>query len=262
MAEYQIVHVAIMPPSNLESDLIEKVAAIVNKGTYDTRLLMTGGIPRIIAHCQSIPAAESMASSLRELGLVAFLCKDSELHRPAQSFRAHTLEIREREVLFWDKGGRDRRLESGDVFLILKGREQTYIEEEEAKAKMKFSLPMTMLTGGIPIWRRVKEQTSVQSQRSEYFLRLYDRKSSEDSVDILQGHVNYSFLGTEMTYSSLTNFSTLSAKLQGVFPQAIFDDRLTGSLAVTTPSGTGPDVLEVKLRLIYMCYAAQSGLNC
>jgi hypothetical protein len=262
VAEYQIIHVAIMPPGTLESDLVEKVAAIVNKGKYDTRLLMTGGIPRIIAHCQSIHAAESMASSLRHLGLVAFICKDSELHRPAQSLRAHTLEIRERAVVFRDKGGRDRRLESDDVLLILKGITQTYVEEERATTKMKFSLPMTILTGGIPIWRGVKEQASVQSQRPENFIRLYDRKSSETSVDIFQNHVNYSFLGTEMTFSSLTNFGTLSAKLQGVFPQAIFDDRLTRAPEVTSPSGTGLDALEVKLRLIYMCHAAQSGLNC
>jgi len=95
------------------------------------------------------------------------------------------------------------------------------MKEEKTRTNMKFSLPMTMLTGGIPIWRGVKEKTGVQSQHSEYFLRLYDRKSPETSVDILQDHMNYLSLGTKMTFSSLTNFSTLSAKLQEVFPQAI-----------------------------------------
>jgi len=100
MAENNIVHVAIAPLDVLEANLIKKVATIINKDLYGTRLLLAGKIPKIIAHYQSIHTAESIARSLKELGIVAIVCKNSELRKTSQSFRAHTLEFREGEVLF------------------------------------------------------------------------------------------------------------------------------------------------------------------
>jgi hypothetical protein len=261
MEAYEVIHVAIAPPSMLEADLVEKVTAIVNRDRYGTRLLLAGQLPRIIAHCQGMQVAESMAQRLRDLGLLVIVCEDSELHKPLQSFQAYTMEFREGEVVFWNKGGHERRMESSDVFLIIKGRKHTYIEEEKTNTKMKFSLPATVLTGGIPIWRKVREQTRDTSLRSEYFLRLYDRESPETSVEILQEHMNYSFLGEMMAFSSLANFNILAAKLREVFPQAIFDDRPTKSPEMNVSPVKGQDELETKLRLIYLCHVAQSGLD-
>jgi len=258
MSAYDEIYVAIAPPNMTEPELIAEVAAIVNRDTYETRLLFAGQIPRIIAQCQSTQVAQAMAQRLTDLGLLAIVCNDSELHTPLQSFMAYTMEFKEKEILFWDKAGQERRIESKDVFLILKGRKHTYIEEEKTKTKVKFSLPATLLTGGIPIWRGVKKQVKDTSLRSEYFIRLYDRKSSETSVEILQGHIEYSLLGAEMNFSSLVNFDTLTAKLREVFQQAIFDDRLTKSLDPNKPSTSGQDDLETKLRLIYLFHLLES----
>lgn len=258
MSAYDEIYVAIAPPDVPEPELLEKVAAIVNRDTYETRLLFAGQIPRIIARCQSTQVAQAMAQRLTDLGLLAIVCNDSELHTPLQSFMAYTMEFKEKEILFWDKAGQERRIESKDVFLILKGRKHTYIEEEKTKTKVKFSLPATLLTGGIPIWRGVKKQVKDTSLRSEYFIRLYDRKSSETGVEILQGHIEYSLLGAEMDFSSLVNFDTLTAKLREVFQQAIFDDRLTKSLDPNKPSTSGQDDLETKLRLIYLFHLLES----
>ena len=251
------IHVAVAPSNMTEPELIKKVAAIVNRDAYDTRLLLAGQIPRIIAQCQSTQVAEAMAQRLTDLGLLSIVCKDSELHAPLQSFIAYTMEFKEREILFRDKAGQERRIEAKDVFLILKGRKHTY-EEEKTKTELKINLPATLITGGIPIFRRVKEQVKDTPLRSKYFIRLYDRKSSETSVEILQDYIKYSLLGTEMGLSSLVNFDTLTAKLREVSPQAIFDDRLTKSLDPNKPSTSGQDDVETKLRLIYQFHLVQS----
>jgi len=83
----------------------------------------------------------------------------------------------------------------------------------------------------------------------------------ETSVEILQDHIDYSFLGEKMTFSSLTNFSTLTVKLRELFPQAIFNEWLTKYLEGSAPSVGGLDDMEVQLRLIYMYYIAKSGSN-
>ena len=258
MAADETIYVAVAPSTMTETELIKKVAAIVNKDIYETHLLLAGQIPRIIAQCQSMQAAGAMSQRLTDLGLVVIICKDSELHAPLRSFIAYTMEFKEREILFWDKAGQERRLEAQDVFLILKGRKHTYIQEEKTKTEVKINLPATLITGGIPIFRRVKEHVKDTPLRPEYFIRLYDSKSSETVVEILQGHIEFLCLGTDMECSSLVNFDTLTARLREVFPQAIFDDRLTKSLDANRPSTGGQDDMETKLRLVYLFHLVQS----
>ena len=252
----EIVYVAVTPPDVLEANLIKNVSAIINKDPYETRLLLTGSIPRIIANYHNMQTAESIAQSLKDLGLVAIICKDSELRKPSRSFRAHTLEFGESEVLFRDKGRGERRIRAGDVFLIIKGSMQTYIETEATKTKTKFSLGATLLTGGIPIWRRVSEKTRDMALQAECFARLYSRKSSEPIIEILQHHMNYSFLGSKTAPSSLANFNTVVTKLQEVFPQAVFDDRLTKFSRTGLPPARVLDYHEANCKLIYLYHLA------
>lgn len=262
MAGYEIVHVAIAPPHTLEANLIKKVAAIVDKDLYGTRLLLAGKIPRVIAHYDTVQMAELTAQSLRALGLVAIVCKDSELRRPStQKYRAHILKFEERAVQFWDKSGQARRIESRNAFLIINGRTQNYTETELTRTRMKFSLPATVLTGGIPIWRRVREKTKDKSVQNECFLRLYDRMSTEPSVEILQYDLDYSFLGVEMASTSLANFSTIITKIRDTFPQAVFDDRLIEPFAVDIPFTAPRDTIEINCKLIYLYHQAISDLG-
>jgi len=150
------------------------------------------------------------------------------------------MELGEAEVPFRAAGGQAKRIGSRDVFLILEGKIETHTEAEAIRTRMKFSLAATVLTGGIPIWRRVREKTKALSLRAERFVRLYDRKSSEPSVEIIQDRMDYSFLGIKMASSSFANFSTVVMKIRELFPQAIFDDRLMKSFeANVSPTECG-----------------------
>ena len=110
MADDEILHIAVAPPANLDTNLVNFVATVINKSPYDTRLLLAGEVPKIIAHDHSIEIAESVTKQLRDLGLVAIKCKDSELRQPSQSFMAQTMEFRGKEVLFRDRVGREKRI--------------------------------------------------------------------------------------------------------------------------------------------------------
>jgi hypothetical protein len=251
MADYEVVHIAVAPPANLDANLVRSVATVINKSPSYTRLLLAGEVPKVIAHYDSIQIAESIIQNLRDLGLVAIACRDSELRQFPQTFRAQTIEFREKEVLFHDSAGREKRIVGNNVFLILIGRIETSVEVETTKPRTKLSLTRTLLMGGIPIWRRVNEKTTSQSIQAEYFARLYDRKSPVPSVDILQQHMNYSFLGAKVAVSSFTNFGTVVQRLREAFPQAIFDNRLA------KPSSR--EDIETNCRLIYLFHAVTSG---
>jgi len=249
---YDIVDVAVAPPKIFEADLVKKVAATVNKDLYTTRLLLAGKIPRIIAHYQTMQEAQSVAYDLRALGLVALVFSDSELHKTfPSSFRAHTLKLGKGEVIFLSRGGESKTMNADDVFLILKGTIQTTPEKETAKTRKELNLAATLLTGGIPIWRKVREKTKDASIQTEDFVRLYDRMSPGPSVEIYQFDFDYSFLGYRLASSSLVNLSKIVMSLRSTFPQAIFDYTLTAPF----------DDTEVNCRLIYLYHQAVSGFS-
>jgi len=260
MSEQAIVYVAIAPKDKLEAGLAEKVAAIIKKDVHETRLVLGGKIPRIVGRYQSLQAAESVAQSLRTLGLVAIMCSDSEIRHPSSvRFRAHTLGLGEGEITFWDKGRQMRVVDAQSAFLILKAALQSRTAKETTTTKAKLDIAATMLTGGIPIVRNVEERTKDESIETELFVRIYDRTSPEPVVEVLQHNFDYSGLGKKKAFSSLENLNALVTELRSRFPQAVFDGRLTGHFKVDVPFATPEDEVEINCRLIYLYHRAVSG---
>lgn len=258
MAEHEVVHVAIAPPATLEEELIKKVAAIVAKNLYETQLCLTGKIPKIIANYYNMQMAESTANSLRELGLVAIVCTDSELRKPPQIYRAHTLKLEEQAMIFRDRIDQERRIESGEMFLIVRGRMQTYTETQVTKTTRKLNVAVTLLTGGIPVTKKVKEKSTNISYQTESFVRFYRRVSTEPVVEILQQNFDYSFLEAEMASSSIANFNATVTKIKNAFPQAIFDDRLVAPFGSDTHSAVPKANIDANCKLIYWYHQAVS----
>ena len=123
---------------------------------------------------------------------------------------------------------------------------------ETKQSKRKINIAGTLLTGGIPMWSNVEEKTTRQSVQDEYFIRLYNRTSAGNYIEILQQNMNYSFLGAKMAASSLANFDNLTRMLREVFSKAIFDEKMVKQYTVSAYSNRIDDDIEIKCRLIYM----------
>jgi hypothetical protein len=256
MVEHEVVHVAIAPMAAApDEELVNKVAAILAKNPYDTRIRLIGKIPRIIASYDNIQTAESAAHGLGELGLVAMVCPDSELRKAPQIYRAHTLRFEEQAAIFGDKVGQERRIESTNVFLILSVRVQCHTETEGTKTVKKLNVALTLLTT-MPVMKNVKEKTTKTSYESNSSIRLYDRLSPEPLVEIPQHNFDYSFLGTEKAASSLTNFNITITKIKNAFPQAIFDDSLVEKFGSDMHSAVPQENVEINCKLIYWYHQA------
>jgi hypothetical protein len=261
MDNYDIVYVAVLPPNVVETDQIRRVASTIDKDLYRTRLLLAGKIPKIIAHYSTLQAAELTVQSLRGLGITAIMCKDAELRKPSHSFRAHVLQFGQKEIMFRDKSGQFAKMQSIDAFLILPVRMETHEDTEVTRTRMKLNLPATLLTGGIPIRRRVTEKATGTSIHTERFVRVYDKKSSDSNVEIRQYDFDYSCLGPKIAPSSLANFSTLVARIRDAFPQAVFDDRLTGNFGIDLPSTTPWGKIDIICKLVYLFDQSSSSLD-
>jgi hypothetical protein len=259
MAVNDVVHVAVAPPSALEEELVKKVAAVVGKNPYETRLRLTGKIPKIIANYDTMQQAESSAQSLRGLGFVVIVFTESEMRKPWQIFKARNLKFEDQAISFWDRNGQARRIEAREAFLILSARMQAYTDTTVTKTTRKLNITATLLTGGIPIMKKVKKETMTRSVQTESFIRLYCRASPEPAVQIPQHDFDYSFLGPEMVPSAAANINIAIRKIREVFPQAIFDDSLIEPFGANMPATIVQDTIEDNCKLIYWYHQAISG---
>jgi hypothetical protein len=259
MDSHEILHIAINPPVPVDANITREAAAVLNKELNEMHLLLTGNIPRIIAHYQSIPTAEEAARRLKSLGITVIVFRDSELRQHSSPiFMAHSLKFGQGEILFQDKRGTARTIKTGDVFLIIKGMAQLQTEKTVTKTKKKLNLPATLLTGGIPIQSKVEEQTTETSLQREFFVRLYHRNSPAPEVEITQHSFNYSCLGAEMSATTPANFHNLTVKIKEFCPQAIFDDRLTRYPMPGISPGMSPTNNNLQCKLIYLFHEIAS----
>ena len=257
MTGHNIVHVALDPPELLEASLIKQVAVILKKDAYESRLLLSGKIPKLIAHFDSSEAAEATVKALTSLGLAAVTLADSELHKPSPStteFTAHSLSFGEGEVRFSAKNGTVKTIGTKDLFLILYGKIRVPITTKETRTKMKFSMPATLMTGGIPVWRKSEESVEDIAFQTGYFMRLYGWLAPEPKIEVFESKFDYAFLGTKIAPSSSANLRMLGLELKKMFPKAVFDSRLTDYIPITQGNE-----IEVTCKLIYLCHRA--GLN-
>jgi hypothetical protein len=251
-----VAHVVLAPPKTLNEDLLKKVASLVGKDIVDTRLRLAGKIPRIIASYPDADTADSIAQGLREAGLAAFVGRDSELRSRTAGFMAHTMRAGEKEVIFRDRRDGEVMVEAADAFLVIRGRIPSAPQKKAQTTKMKLNISATLLTGGLPVMRRVTEKTAQESFQAEGFVRIYDRKSSDPRVEMTQNHIDYSLLGPELTPSTPANFNIVLTKLREWFPLAIFDDLLIRSFKANVPAAGPEEALEINCKLIYMYHLA------
>ncbi len=249
----EIVHIAIVPPVHVEDNLIKEVSGIINHDLYGTRLLLAGKSPRIVAHYQTLQMAESVKLRLQSLGLVVILSRDFEL-RKAHSpiFRASAMKFDNEEFMFQDKKGITRTIKTEDIFLILKGTRNIYSEKRTTKTKKELNLSATLLTGGIPIRRKVEEKTVETSIQTEHFMRLYHPKSPEPDIEITQHSFDYSCLGANMSATTFINFNMLIVKIKQLCGRSIFDDTLVESHSLGISSPLSWDNDEVRCKLVYL----------
>ncbi len=256
-AEKEVVHVVVVPPVPLDEELVGKIAHIIGKNPYETRLRLTSKIPKIIANYDTVQLAERSANGLRELGVLATAVYNAELHKPPQIFKARHLKFEEQAVMFYNRAGEVKTVRTEEVFLILSARFQAYTEVETTQTKRKINVTATLLTGGIPITKKVEEKVKSQTFESESFSRLYKWTTPDAAIQLSQSNFDYSFLGSEMASSAIANYGLTINKIRAAFPQAIFDDRLTAPFGSNMPATVARDAVEVNCRLIYWQHRTQ-----
>jgi hypothetical protein len=175
---------------------------------------------------------------------------------PSTRFDARALELGEQAVVFRDSNNRTLKMETKDVFLILKGKYQIFSDKVVTTTRMKFNLTATLVTGGIPVWSKVKETSKANSDEMGYFVRIYGWSSPEPSVEFFENSFNYSVLSPDIAPSSEVNFNSIVMKLRAIFPEALFDDRLTQPMGMAEDYDQQANAVEINCKLLYLYHRA------
>jgi hypothetical protein len=256
MTDQKIVHVAINPPESIESNLVKGVAAILNREIYEVRLLLSGRIPKLVAHFDNPETASTTAASLASLGQFAFMVDDVELRVPINSeagFKADSLQLGDGKIKFLAKNGTEKIITADELFLILYGKMNMPITTTDKNIKMKINVPATLVAGGIPIWHKSEENVEKLSYQTEYFVRFYGPVLPEPIIEVFESGFNYAFLGSKISLSSSENLKQLVLELKTKFPNAIIDNRLIEGAPILQGSET-----ENACKLIFLYHRARS----
>lgn len=249
---------AVMPPPGTSAALIIGVASLLSQPDYQVRMILAGRLPKIISHYLDEPAAAATIRSLNELGLVAFVVSETDLRQPvAPALIAHTMKIEGDQAEFSGRDGRTKIMNQTDTFLLLTGRRTRKTQEPVAETtKMKLNVPATLLTGGLPIMKRVKAAGAEPVRVTEQFIRLYDHASDLPAVEIRQIDLDYSFLGNKMGPTATGNIIVTVTALRQLFSKANFNDSLLSGFVTEAHSISGIDLVEQNCLLIVRYYQA------
>jgi hypothetical protein len=263
MTEDEIYHIAVMPPTETTPDVINRVAEVVSQPDYQLRMMLAGRLPKIIGHYRDASMANVAVHSLEELKLVVFVVTESELRRPVSpGLIARSIKIESDRAVFTSRDGRIELLNNHDASLILTGRRTRLVGEVPIEtSKMKVNVPGTLLTGGVPIMKRVASKTQEPQKMTEQFIRLYRKESDIPVVEIRQFDFDYSFLGEKMSLTATGNIASTVLVLRQVFNSAHLDDSMVSGFVAEPHKLSGIDPVEQNCLLLARYYRVLANSN-
>ncbi|HXY74567.1 MAG TPA: hypothetical protein VEH58_04520 [Dehalococcoidales bacterium] len=242
-------YLAVKPYQALAVDTIGKIAVIFQKNSYDTQLLLSSKIPLIVAYYDELKDAEAIAGDLQRFGLNTLICREEELLSIQDNFQAHRCSFENESIIFWDTNNRAMNVGKGKISLIVVASLSIPEQKKTIETKMKLDLTATLLTGGLPVVRRVRKESTQVSTNVERLIKLYDKKTTDFCIEIKQRGFNYSVLGNKIAPSSFINFTLLQSRLASFFTSAKVDESLKD---FSTVNESAVDTFDVTSRLIYL----------
>ena len=203
----------------------QTVAAALGKQVFDVRQRMTGGGPAVIASFAEAQRATIVAERLQQGNVPVLVIDTDKPNSKAAPLQIRQFRLTETALQIEDVNGRSEQLPYGEISLMLPA--ITLVGQsvkKTATTERKFSLGKTLMAGGIPMTKKVKQEVSIQSEERDELLWL--QASGRLPLLFFRGTLDYTGLGAAMQMSRTLNFAHLKTELARRAPQALVDDRL------------------------------------
>jgi hypothetical protein len=240
--------VAIAALGSKPEDEAQELARDLGSTAYETRLLLVRGLPTVVLRTADQDRAVGLLARLRARHHVAVAFDADAVTRRASMIRPRTLEFAPDGLR-----GEDGTLPYSDMLALVHGAQPTRTESVETTTHRKLDLKGAVLTGGLKLTKKVKQEHHVVVDDREQFLLVYSRANALPWR--LEEHaIHYQCLGAEMTTNRLENFRQVVARLRTAAPRARYDDSLQ-HFAKASHDKLGAQAIDEQAHLIALCTA-------
>jgi hypothetical protein len=198
---------------------------------------MTGGGPAVVASFADPQLALTLAEKLNQSGIATLVVDATAVRGRSSHFIVRRFELNEWSMRIETSDGQQAEIPYAEIGLLLPATSIVGISETKTVIERKLSIGKTILSGGIPMTRKLEQQEEVTTEERKKVLYLYAGKRTP--VFFSQNGMTYDGLGAAMKLSRELNFTHLISELRRFCPGADYDDRLlnrVGQVRLLGPS--------------------------
>jgi hypothetical protein len=210
------------------TELVQALANTLGITAYEMRQRMIGGGPAVVANFADPQTARTMAAKLNQRGVATLIIDTNAVLNSAGRFVVRRFEIKERSLHIQAGDGQSAEIAYADIDLLLPGTRIRGQSKTISVSERKFNLGRTILSGGIPLTKKVERQEQVNTEERDNLFCLY--AGERPPAVFSQSGLAYEGLGTAMKLTRELNFAYLKSELRRHSPAAGYDDRLLNRL--------------------------------
>jgi hypothetical protein len=210
------------------AELVQALAVALGFTVFEARQRLIGGGPAVVASFADPHQAEALAAKLNQGGIATLVVDAAAVRSGTGHFVVRRFELGKRSLRTEAVDGQSTEIPYGEIDLLLPGTRIAGQTESKTVTERKFSLGKTILSGGIPVTKKIARQEEVTTEERTKFLYLY--AGSCPQVVFSQSGMTYEGFGAAMKMSQELNFAFLTSELRRLCPDAGYDDRLLNRL--------------------------------
>lgn len=210
------------------AELAQALADALGVTAYEARQRLIGGGPAVAASFADEQQAMALATKLEQRGISTMVVDAAAVRSRAGRFIVRRFELGKWSLRIETGDGKCADIPYDEIDLLLPGASTTGYSETKTVTERKLSVGKTLLSGGIPMTKKVERQEEVMTEERRKVLYLY--AGNRSPVDFSQDGMTYDGLGADMKLSRELNFAYLISELRRLSPAAVYDDRLMNRL--------------------------------
>jgi hypothetical protein len=219
------------------AELVQALAVTLGITAFEARPRLIGGGPAVAASFADAERAVALAKKLNQCGFETLVIDSAMVRGRAGHFIVRRVELNEWSMRIETGDGQQADILYAEIDLLLPGTSIVGYSETKTVTERKLSLGKTILSGGIPMTKKIEHQKEVATEERGKVLYLYAGK--RPPVFFSQNGMIYDGFGAAMKMSRELNFNHLVSELRRLSPGAAFDDRLlnrAGQVRVLGPA--------------------------
>jgi len=207
-----------------EEAVARMIAEALGILVYEARQRIAGGGPAVLASFADPLQAEALAARLSSAGVPALVIDSEGVRKQILPCAVRRFVLEKQELRLETMTGEVCAVDYRTIDLLLVATSSAQTQTTATVTERQFSLGKTLLSGGVPMSKKVTREEIVTSLEFDETLWLYAQ--GRGPIIFSRSALNYDGFGAAMQLSRDLNFVQLRNELQRLAPQAGYDERL------------------------------------